>query len=186
MEWPEVILRAHDAQPLPVDDDPSEVDWLAIEDESAQASRLVGKKPVVAPTKKRSQTSQGASLDENPEGVSDLKEAEDLGSKRRCLIVDWPEEEDEEVEEVSGIVASSRRDRLARRQEPTPPLPTTEPPPQPLQPQAQASGIPKPAAAVRSDVAKPVLTIGLVAEKGARPEKAKKSQFATVFHCTDL
>jgi hypothetical protein len=45
--------RAHDAQPLPVDDDPSEVDRLAIEEESEQASRLAGKKPVVAPTKKR-------------------------------------------------------------------------------------------------------------------------------------
>jgi hypothetical protein len=45
--------RAHDAQPLPVDDDPYEVDWLAIEDESEQASRLGGKKPVVAPMKKR-------------------------------------------------------------------------------------------------------------------------------------
>jgi hypothetical protein len=117
-----------------VDDDPSEVDWLAIEDESEQASRLAGKKPVVAPTKKRGQTSQGASSDENPEGVIDLKEAEDPASKRQCLIADWPEEEDEEVEEVSGIIASSRRERLARRQEPTPPLPTTEPPPRPSQP----------------------------------------------------
>jgi hypothetical protein len=31
-----------------MDDDPSKVDWLAIEDESEQASRLAGKKPVVA------------------------------------------------------------------------------------------------------------------------------------------
>jgi hypothetical protein len=175
VEWPEVVAWALDAQPLPVDDDPLEVDWLAIEDESEQASRLAGKKPVVAPTKKRGQTSQGASLDENPKGVSDLKEAKDPESKRRRLIADWTEEEDEEVEEVSGIIASSRRERLARRQEPTPPLPTTEPPPRPLQPQAQASGIPKHAAVVRSDVAKPVPTIGLVAEKGAGPEKAKKS-----------
>jgi hypothetical protein len=98
---------AHDAQPLPVDDDLSEVDWLAIEDELEQASRLAGKKLVVAPTKKRGQTSQGASSDENPEGVSDLKEAEDPGKKRRCLIADWLKEEDEEVEEVSGIIASS-------------------------------------------------------------------------------
>jgi hypothetical protein len=30
--------RAHDAQPLPMDDDPSEVDWLEIEDESEQAN----------------------------------------------------------------------------------------------------------------------------------------------------
>jgi hypothetical protein len=45
-----------------VDDDPSEVDWLAIEDKSEQASRLAGKKPIVAPTKKRGQTSQGTSL----------------------------------------------------------------------------------------------------------------------------
>jgi hypothetical protein len=169
-----------------VDDDPSEVDWLAIEDESEQASRLAGKKSVVAPTKKRGQTSQGASSDENPKGVSDLKEAEDPGSKRRCLIADWLEEEDEEVEEVSGIIASNQRERLARRQEPTPPLPTTEPPPRPPQPQAQASGIPNPVAAVRSDVAKPVPTTGPVAEKGAGPEKAKKSRFATVFCCTDL
>jgi hypothetical protein len=117
-----------------VDDDPSKVDWLAIKDESEQASQLAGKKPVVAPTKKRGQTSQGAYSDENPEGVSDLKEAEDLGSKCRRLIADWPEEEDEV--EVSGIIASSRRDRLARRQEPTSPLPTIEPPPRPPQPQA--------------------------------------------------
>jgi hypothetical protein len=115
-----------------------------------------------------------------------LKEVEDPASKCRRLIADWPEEEDEEVEEVSGIIASSWRERLARRQEPTPPLPTTEPPPRPPQPQAQASGIPKHAAAIRSDVAKPVPTTGLVAKKGARPEKAKKSWFATVFRCTDL
>jgi hypothetical protein len=38
MEWPEVVPRAQDAQPLPMDDDPSEVDWLEIEDESEQAS----------------------------------------------------------------------------------------------------------------------------------------------------
>jgi hypothetical protein len=91
--------------------------------------------PVVASTKKWGQTSEGASSDENPEGVSDLKEIEDLGRKHRRLIADWPEEEDEEVKEVFGIVASSRRERLARRQEPTPPLPTTEPPPRPPQPQ---------------------------------------------------
>jgi hypothetical protein len=36
-----------------MDDDPSKVDWLAIEDESEQASRLAGKKPIVAPMKKR-------------------------------------------------------------------------------------------------------------------------------------
>jgi hypothetical protein len=82
MEWPEVMLRVHDAQPLPMDDDPSEVDWLAIEDESEQASRLAGKKPIVGPTKKRGQTSQGTSSDESPEGVIDLKEAEDPASKR--------------------------------------------------------------------------------------------------------
>jgi hypothetical protein len=68
---------------------------------------LWAKKLVVAPTKKRGQTSQGASSDENPEGVIDLKEVEDPTSKRRRLIADWSEEEDEEVEEVSGIVASS-------------------------------------------------------------------------------
>jgi hypothetical protein len=82
VEWPEVVPRAHDAQPLPVDDDPSEVDWLVIEDESEQASRLVGKKPIVAPMKKRGQTSQGTSSDESPEGVIDLKEAEDPANKR--------------------------------------------------------------------------------------------------------
>jgi hypothetical protein len=81
MEWPEVMLRVHDAQPLPMDDDPSEVDWLAIEDESEQASRLAGKKPIVGPTKKRGQTSQGTSSDESLEGVIDLKEAEDPTSK---------------------------------------------------------------------------------------------------------
>jgi hypothetical protein len=53
VEWPEVVPRAHDAQPPPADDDPSEVDWLAIEDETKQANRLAGKKPIVAPTKKR-------------------------------------------------------------------------------------------------------------------------------------
>jgi hypothetical protein len=58
------------------------------------------------PPRKRGQTSQGTSSDENLEGVIDLKEVEDPASKRRCLIADWPEEEDEEVE-VSGIVASS-------------------------------------------------------------------------------
>jgi hypothetical protein len=36
-----------------MDDDPSEVDWLAIEDESEQASRLAGKKSIVAPMKKK-------------------------------------------------------------------------------------------------------------------------------------
>jgi hypothetical protein len=40
------------------------------------------------PTKKRGHTSQGTSSDESPEGVIDLKEAEDPASKRRCLIVD--------------------------------------------------------------------------------------------------
>jgi hypothetical protein len=147
---------------------------------------LQARNKLLPPTKKRDQTSQGASSYENPEGVSDLKEAEDLGSKRQCLIADWPEEEDEEVEEVSGIIATSRRERLARREEPTSPLPTTEPPPRPLQPQAQASGIPKPAAAIRSDVAKPAPTTRPVVEKGAGPEKAKKSQFATVFRFIDL
>jgi hypothetical protein len=38
MEWPEVVPRAQDAQPLPVDDDQSKVDWLEIEDESKQAN----------------------------------------------------------------------------------------------------------------------------------------------------
>jgi hypothetical protein len=71
-----------------MDDDPSEVDWLAIEDESEQASRLAGKKPIVAPTKKRGQTSQETSSDESPEGIIDLKEAEDPASKRRRLIAD--------------------------------------------------------------------------------------------------
>jgi hypothetical protein len=73
--------QAHDAQPLLVDDDPSKVDWLAIEDESEQASRLAGKKPVVAPTKKRGQTSQGASSNENPEGVSEALLL--IGQKRK-------------------------------------------------------------------------------------------------------
>jgi hypothetical protein len=177
---------AHDAQPPPVDDDPSDVDWLAIEDESKQANRRAGKKPSVAQTKKRGQTSQGTSSDESLEGVIDLKEAEDLASKHRCLIADWLEEEDEEVEEVSSIVARSQRERLARRQEPTLSLPTTEPTPRPPQPQAQPSGIPKLAAAVRSNMAKPVLTTSPVAEKGAGPEKVKKSWFTTVFRCTNL
>jgi hypothetical protein len=71
-----------------MDDDPSEVDWLAIEDESEQANRFAGKKPIVAPTKKRGQTSQGTSSDESPEGVIDLKEAKDPASKHRHLIAD--------------------------------------------------------------------------------------------------
>jgi hypothetical protein len=50
----------------------------------------------------------------------------------------------------------------------------------------QALGIPKLAIAVRSDMAKPVPTTRAVEEKGARPEKTKKSQFATIFHATDL
>jgi hypothetical protein len=36
-----------------VDDDPFEVDWLAIEDESEQASRLASKKPIVAPNEEK-------------------------------------------------------------------------------------------------------------------------------------
>jgi hypothetical protein len=50
----------------------------------------------------------------------------------------------------------------------------------------QAAGIPKPAAAVRSNMAKPVLTTRAVAEKGTGPKKTKKSWFATVFHAIDL
>jgi hypothetical protein len=141
---------------------------------------------VAAPTKKRGQTSLGTSVSEKPKYIIDLKEAEDLASKRRCVIVDWPEDEDEDVEEVSGIIASSRRERLARRQELRPPLQTTKPPPRPPQPQGQAAGIPKPAAAVRSNMAKHVPTTGAVAEKGAGPKKTKKSWFATIFHATDL
>jgi hypothetical protein len=186
MEWPKVVPRAQDAQPLPVDNDPSKVDWLEIEDESEQATRLAGKKLVAAPMKKRGQTSLGTSASENPKEIIDLKEAEDLASKRRCVIADWPEDEDDEVEEVSGIIASSRRERLARRQQLTPPLQTTESPPRPPQPQVQAAGIPKPAAAVRSDVDKTFPTTGAVAEKGVGPEKTKKSRFATVFRATDL
>jgi hypothetical protein len=53
VEWPEVVPWAHDAQPPPVDDDPSEVDWLAIEDESKQAKRHAGKKPIVAPNEEK-------------------------------------------------------------------------------------------------------------------------------------
>jgi hypothetical protein len=169
-----------------VDDDPSEVDWLEIEDESEQANRLAGKKPVTAPTKKTGHTSLGTSASEKPKEIINLKEAEDPTSKRRRVIADWPEDEDEEVKEVSGIIASSRRERLARRQELTPPLQTTEPPPRPPQPQVQAAEIPKPATAVRSIVAKPVLTTGAVAEKGGGPEKTKKSRFAIVFCATDL
>jgi hypothetical protein len=90
-----------------VDDDPSEVDWLEIEDESEQASRLAGKKPVVAPTKKMGQTSLGTAASEKPRQAIDPKEAEDPASKRRRVITDWPKDEDEEVEEVSSIIASS-------------------------------------------------------------------------------
>jgi hypothetical protein len=65
-------------------------------------------------------------------------------------------------------------------------LQTTEPPPRPPQPQVQAAGIPKPAAAVRSNMAKSVLTTRAVAEKGTGPKKTKKSRFAIVFRATDL
>jgi hypothetical protein len=68
----------------------------------------------------------------------------------------------------------------------TPPLQTTGPPPRPPQPQVQAVGILKPAAAIRSNMAKSVPTTGAVVEKGVRPEKTKKSWFATVFRATDL
>jgi hypothetical protein len=50
----------------------------------------------------------------------------------------------------------------------------------------QATGIRKPAAVVRSVVAKLVPTTRAVAEKGAGLEKTKKSRFTTVFHATDL
>jgi hypothetical protein len=110
MEWPEVVPRAHDSLPLPVDNNPSDVDWLETEDESEQSSRLAGKKPVAAPMKKRGQTSLGTSTSEKPKEIIDLKEAEDPASKRRRIIADWPEDEDEEVEEVSDIIASSRRE----------------------------------------------------------------------------
>jgi hypothetical protein len=122
--------------------------------------------------KKRGQTSLGTSASEKPKDIIDLKEAEDLASKRRRVITDWPEDEDEEV---SGIVASSRRERLARRQELTPPLQTIEPPPRPPQRQVQTARIPKPAATIRSNMAKLVPTTGAVAEKGAGPKKTKKS-----------
>jgi hypothetical protein len=89
---------AQDAQLLPVDHDQSKVDWLEIEDESEQASRLAGKKPVAAPTKKRGQTSLGTSVSEKPKEIIDLKEAEDPASKRQRVIVDWPKDEEEEVE----------------------------------------------------------------------------------------
>jgi hypothetical protein len=85
--------------------------------------------------KKRGQTSLGTSASENPREAIDPKKAEDPTSERRRVIMDWPEDEDEEVEEVSGIIASSRREWLARRQELTPPLEMTEPPPRPPQPQ---------------------------------------------------
>jgi hypothetical protein len=69
VEWPEVMPWAQDAQPLPMDDDPSEVDWLEIEDESEQASQLAGKKPVAALMKKRGQTSLGTSTSEKPKEI---------------------------------------------------------------------------------------------------------------------
>jgi hypothetical protein len=138
VDWPEVVPRAHDAQLPPTDNDPSEVDWLAFEDESEQASRLAAKNPAASsPMKKRVQTSQGTSTAESPEGVIDLEKAKDLGNKHRRLIVDGSEEEDEEVEKASSIEVRSRRERLARRQEPTPPLQVTGPTPRPPQPQAQ-------------------------------------------------
>jgi hypothetical protein len=169
-----------------VDDDRSEVVWLEIEDESEEASRLAGKKLAATPANKRGQTSLGTSASEKPREAIDPKEAEDPASKRRRVIANWPEDEDEEVEEVTGIIASSRRERLARRQELIEPLQMTEPPPQPPQPQVQAAEIPRPAAAVRSDVAKPVPTTRAGAKNGVRPEKTKKSQFATVFRATNL
>jgi hypothetical protein len=113
---------------------------------------------MTAPTKKRGQTRLGTSTSEKPREAIDPKEAEDPASKHRRVITDWPEDEDEEVEEVSGIIASSRREQLARRQELTPPLQMTEPLPHLPQPQVQATEIPKSAAAVRSDVAKLIST----------------------------
>jgi hypothetical protein len=65
---------------------------------------------VAAPTKKRGQTSLETSASEKPKNIIDQKKAEDLASKRRRIIVDWPEDEDEEVEEVSGIVVNNRRE----------------------------------------------------------------------------
>jgi hypothetical protein len=62
VEWLEVMPRAHDAQPLPVDNDPFEVDWLAINDESEQASRLAGKKLVVAPNEEKGPDLTGSLL----------------------------------------------------------------------------------------------------------------------------
>jgi hypothetical protein len=84
--------------------------------------------------KKRGQTSQGTSAAESREGVIDLEKAEEPDNKRRCLIVDRSEEEDEEVEKASSIEVRNRRERLARRQEPTPPLLVTGPTPRPPQP----------------------------------------------------
>jgi hypothetical protein len=43
----------------------------------------------------------------------------------------------------------------------------------------QAAGIPKPAIAVRSDMAKAAPTTRAIAKKGAGPEKTKKSWFVT-------
>jgi hypothetical protein len=166
-----------------VDDDPSEVDWLAIEDEAEQADRLAGKKPMVAPLKKTGQTSKVNSSAESPKQIIDLEEAEDPANKRRRLIVDWPEEE---VEEASGIEVRSRRERLARGQEPSPPLPSTGATPRPPQPQAQPSKAGRPTVAAGSGVTGPVPTTGPVIEKGAGVEKVKKSRFTTVFRSTDL
>jgi hypothetical protein len=169
-----------------VDDDPSEVDWLAIEDEAEQADRLAGKKPMVAPSKKRGQTSKTTSSAEGPRQIVDLEEAEDPANKRRRLIADWPEEEDEEVEEAAGLKISSRRERLARRQEPSPPLQSTGATPRPPQAQVQPPEAGRPTAAAGSGVTGPTPTTGTVTEKGARAEKVKKSQFSTVFRSTDL
>jgi hypothetical protein len=70
---------------------------------------------VAAPTKKRGQTSLGTSASEKSKEIIDLKEEEDPASKCRRVIADWPKDKDEEVEEVSGIIASSPRKWLARR-----------------------------------------------------------------------
>jgi hypothetical protein len=69
-----------------MDNDPFEVDWLAIEDESEQVNQLAGKKPIVAPMKKRGQTSQVTSSDESPEGVIDLKEAGPRADQSRGVV----------------------------------------------------------------------------------------------------
>jgi hypothetical protein len=64
---------------------------LQLKMNQSKPADLHARNQLLPPTKKRGQTSQGTSSDESPEGIIDLKEAEDPASKHQRLIADWPE-----------------------------------------------------------------------------------------------